>query len=87
MHFFDATTLTPLSEQPIKTDKGMPVQSLTISEDGTIFAVGDSSGCISVYQVKSRTQITYIYGHRNKVLKCRITGDENDEKIISLGFD
>ena len=84
-HFYDASTLTKLDVPPIKTQHGHPIHSLAFSNDGTKFAIGDAKGYISIFDCETKAQLNYNYGHKNKVLQCYFT--PNDEWVCSLSFD
>lgn len=84
-HFYDATTLTKLDVPPIKTDKGHPIHSVAFSNDGSKFAIGDAKGYVTIFDTESKAQLCYIYGHKNKVLQCYFT--PNDDWVCSLSFD
>lgn len=84
-HFYDATTLTKLDVPPIKTQHGYPIHSVAFSNDGTKFAIGDSKGYVSLFDIESKAQINYSYGHKNKVLQCYFT--PNDDWVCSFAFD
>lgn len=84
-HIFDATSLAPKADAPIKTAYGHPCVSVAVSPDGKKFAVGDTKGYATVYDMETRAQICYIYGHKSKVLQCAFTPDS--EWVSSFAFD
>lgn len=74
-HIFDATTLAPKGEAAMQTHYMKECISVAVSPDNTKFAVGDSKGYVTVFDMESRAKICYIYGHKSKVYNCEFTPD------------
>jgi WD40 repeat protein len=80
----NADTLKPEEGEEIKTVYGHPGLSMDSSIDGTLVAVGDTKGYVTIYDVASRTQKSYLALHKNKVLEVQFTADN---RVMSIGFD
>ena len=84
VHILNADTLKAEEGDEIKTVYGHPAVSMASSADGSLVAVGDTKGYVTLYDVASRSQKCYFALHQNKVLETRFT---SDNRVATIGFD
>jgi WD40 repeat protein len=80
----NADTLKPEEGEELKTVYGHPAVSMASSSDGTLVAVGDTKGYVTIFDAASRTQKSYTAPHQNKVLEIQFTADN---RVMTIGFD
>jgi WD40 repeat protein len=80
----NADTLQPEEGEALKTVYGHPAMSMNSSSDGSLVAVGDTKGYVTVFDAATRAQKAYFAHHRNKVLEIHFTGDN---RVATLGSD
>jgi WD40 repeat protein len=85
IHIFDATTLQPKGDGPLKTHSDKPCVSAAVSPDGSKLAIGDGNSYVTIFDLEARAQLTYIYKHKSKILNVEFTPD--NEWVAALGFD
>lgn len=79
----NADTLQPEGEE-LKTVYGHPAVSMNSSKDGSMVAVGDTKGYVTLFDTATRAQKSYTAPHQNKVLEINFT---DDNRVASVGFD
>jgi WD40 repeat protein len=84
VHILSADTLKPEEGEQLKTVYGHPAMSLASSADGSLVAVGDTKGYVTIFDTASRSQKCYFALHQNKVLEIQFT---SDNRVATLGFD
>jgi WD40 repeat protein len=80
----NADTLQPEEGEALKTVYGHPALSMNSSSDGSLVAVGDTKGYVTIFDAATRAQKTYFALHRSKVIEIHFTADN---RVASLGFD
>ena len=80
----NADTLEASQGDELKTVYGHPAVSMASSTDGSLVAVGDTKGYVTVFDVASRAQKNYFALHQNKVLEIQFT---SDNRVATIGFD
>jgi WD40 repeat protein len=84
VHILNADTLKPEEGDELKTVYGHPALSVASSADGSLVAVGDTKGYVTVFDAASRSQKSYFALHQNKVIEIHFT---QDNRVATLGFD
>lgn len=84
VHVLNADTLKPEEGEELKTVYGHPTISMASSSDGSLVAVGDAKGYVTVFDASSRSQKSYSAPHQNKVLEIHFTADN---RVATIGFD
>lgn len=84
VHILNADTLKPEEGEELKTVYGHPAVSMASSSDGTLVAVGDTKGYVTIFDAASRSQKSYLALHQNKVLEIQFTADN---RVMTIGFD
>jgi WD40 repeat protein len=74
VHILSADTLKPEEGEQLKAS----------SADGSLVAVGDTKGYVTIFDTASRSQKCYFALHQNKVLEIQFT---SDNRVATLGFD
>ena len=59
----NADTLQPEEGEELKTVYGHPAMSMAASSDGSLVAVGDTKGYVTVFDTASRSQKCYFALH------------------------
>ena len=84
VHILNADTLKLEEGEELKTVYGHPAVSMASSADGSLVAIGDTKGYVTVYDVASRSQKSYFSLHQNKILETQFTADN---RVATIGFD
>lgn len=81
VHILDAMTLAPIAESEglgLKTVYGHQAMCMAASNDnGSLIAVGDAKGYITVFDSATRTQKFYTALHKNKVMGMEFNSDNS----------
>lgn len=76
---------TSMSEdERLKSEYGHPSMSMAASADGSLLAVGDTKGYVTIFDVASKTKKAYFALHQNKILETHFT---SDNRVATIGFD
>ena len=90
VHILDGSTLAAVKPESeaieLKTVYGHPATFIAHSKDrGSLMAVGDTKGYVTVFDTETRSQKFYTAFHKNKVMDLHFT--EDGAWLFSVGFD
>ena len=68
----------------LKTVYGHQAMSMAASADGSLVAIGDTKGYLTLFDCESRSQKSYQANHQNKILEIEFTGDG---RVVTVSFD
>lgn len=85
VNILSSETLEPLADTPeLKTKYGHAAVCMTTSHDGgSLVAVGDTKGYVTVFDAETRAEKCYYALHNSRVLKIKFTAD--NLWLVNLG--